>query len=74
MLDKLNRMYIKHSSAVAATTWVLTVVTAGVLRHVDSVSTWAMLTLLAAGPAYFLFRWQLGPTQTMSQSIQRELR
>jgi hypothetical protein len=67
-------MHMNYASAASATTWVLTVVTGGVLQHVDTLTGWTVLALLAGGPAYLLFTWQMGPAQTLSQSIQKELR
>jgi len=66
-------MHINYASIAPATTWFLTIVTGGVIQRVDTLTGWAALALLAGGPAYLLFKWQMGPAQTMSQSIQKEL-
>ena len=66
-------MQNKYAKRAAAGVWVLAVVAAGSLAHVDSFTGWAMLALVAAGPSIFLLRWQEGPAQTLSESIHKSL-
>lgn len=67
-------MQITHASRAAAVAWMLVVLTAGFVMHVSSVMGWGTAALFAAAPAFFLLRWQQGPAQTMSQSIQKAIR
>ncbi len=74
MARRLKPMQITHASRAAAGAWILVVLTASILMHVNTVMGWGTATLFAAAPAFFLVRWQQGPDQTMSQSIQKALR
>ncbi len=67
-------MHITHTRRAAAGAWILAVFAGGTFLQTNSVIGWGMVALFAAAPAYMLFRWERGPAETMSESIQKSIR
>ena len=54
--------------------WMLAAFIIGIAVHLDSFSSWAVLTGVAVVPPLVMMWWWNDPRQTMSESIQEALR
>lgn len=69
-----SRVNLKTMKTAAAVIWVLAVGAVGLLTDVNSLSSWLVVVACAIIPPLVMMRLWNPPDQTMSQSIQRELR
>lgn len=67
-------MQLQQTKGIAAGGWILAMVAIGLVAHVTSPSSVAVLALVALIPPVVLWRFWNVPDQSMSESIRKELR
>jgi hypothetical protein len=67
-------MALKYTKILLAAAWVLTVSLVGVSLDVTHASGWAVLAGVCVVPALIMLRFWHAPAETISESIQKELK
>jgi len=67
-------MQLLSIKSIIALLWVSATFIVGIARHLDSFSSWAVLTGVAVVPPLVMMWWWNDPRQTMSESIQEARR
>jgi hypothetical protein len=67
-------MQIQQTKSIAAGGWALAIIAIGLVANVTSLSTWAVLALVALIPPVVLWRFWNVPAPSMSESIRKAIK